>query len=126
MTREELLVERITYITKIALGEELNNMLGIEVNKDFNEAILQASIKAAKVGMKFADEHPRWTSVEDELPPRWETNPNVSVPVITFGTIGESIPFVELQRYDFGGSKWQYGDATHWMPFQFPKKGGEE
>lgn len=70
---------------------------------------------------------PHWISVEDELPPRWETNHNVSVPVITFGTLGESsIPFVEIQRYDFGKSKWQYGDATHWMPFQFPEKGGEE
>ena len=120
MTREELLVERITKITKIALGEELNNMLGIEVDKDFNEAILQASIKAAKVGMKFADEHPHWISVEEELPPRWETNPNVSVPVITFGTL------VELQRYHFGDGRWLYDKATHWMPFQFPEKGGEE
>lgn len=76
------------------------------------------------MGAKWADAHPHWISVEDELPPRWETNPNVSVPVITFGTLGESsIPFVELQRYHFGDGRWQYGDATHWMPFQYPKKG---
>ena len=79
------------------------------------------------LGAHWADSHPHWISVEDELPPRWETNPNVSVPVITFGTLGESsIPCVDLQRYHFGEGKWQYSNATHWMPFQYPKKGGEE
>lgn len=78
-------------------------------------------------GAQWADQHPHWISVEDELPPRWETNPNVSVPVITFGTFGESgIPFVELQRYHFGDGRWLYGKPTHWMPFQFPKKGGNQ
>jgi len=53
MTREEKLVERITYLTKIALGEE--------PNKDFSEAILQAAIKAAKVGYSYAvDEAAEW------------------------------------------------------------------
>ena len=53
MAREDKLVERITYLTKIALGEE--------PNKDFSEAILQAAIKAAKVGYSFAvDEAAEW------------------------------------------------------------------
>lgn len=53
MTREDKLVERITYLTKIALGEE--------PNKDFSEAILQATIKAAKVGYSYAvDEACEW------------------------------------------------------------------
>lgn len=53
MTREDKLVERITYLTKIALGEE--------PNKDFSEAMLQAAIKAAKVGYSFAvDEAAEW------------------------------------------------------------------
>lgn len=53
MAREDKLVERITYLTKIALGEGLN--------KDFSEAILQAAIKAAKVGYSFAiDEASEW------------------------------------------------------------------
>lgn len=53
MTRKDKLVERITYLTKIALGEE--------PNKDFSEAILQAYIKAAKVGYSFAvDEAAEW------------------------------------------------------------------
>lgn len=53
MIREDKLAERITYLTKIALGEE--------PNKDFSEAILQAAIKAAKVGYSFAvDEACEW------------------------------------------------------------------
>lgn len=92
-----------------------------------NEEIIAAPYDAFMAGAQWADAHPHWINVDDELPPRWETNPNVSVPVITFGTLGESsIPFVELQRYHFGDGRWQYGDATHWMPFQYPKKGGKE
>ena len=53
MTREDKLVERITYLTKIALGEGLN--------KDFTEFMLQAAIKAAKVGYSYAvDEAAEW------------------------------------------------------------------
>lgn len=90
------------------------------------ESALTAMRIAFSDGAKWADTNPHWISVDDELPPRWETNPNVSVPVITFGTLGESsIPFVELQRYHFGDGKWQYGKATHWMHFQYPKKGGD-
>lgn len=134
MTREELLVERITYITKIALGEELNNMLGIEVDKDFNEAIMQASIKAAKVGMKFADTHPRWISVEEEpkINPNdseWEYSDDVLV-ALKDGSIA-------VGRYERDNSTGEhywvlYGVdkdlvVTHWMPLpQAPKKGGEE
>lgn len=53
MAREDKLVERITYLTKIALGEE--------PNKDFSEAIIALMIKAAKVGYSFAvDEAAEW------------------------------------------------------------------
>lgn len=69
---------------------------------------------------------PKWISVEDEMPPRWETNPNVSVLVITCKFVNRELQDIDLQRYVFGESKWQYGDATHWMHFQFPEKGGEQ
>lgn len=69
---------------------------------------------------------PQWRSVDEEMPPRWETNPNVSVPVITCKFVNRELQDIDLQRYVFGDSKWQYGDATHWMPFQFPEKGGEQ
>ena len=92
-----------------------------------NHAPVEDIVAAALLdGIDYAEQH-QWISVEDELPPRWETNPNVSVPVITFGTLGESsIPFVELQRYHFGDGRWLYGKTTHWMPFQYPKKGDKE
>lgn len=52
MAREGKLVERITYLTKIALGEDT-----IEIDG----AILQAAIKAAKVGYSYAvDEAAEW------------------------------------------------------------------
>lgn len=52
MAREDKLVERITYLTKIALGEDT-----IEIDG----AILQAAIKAAKVGYSYAvDEACEW------------------------------------------------------------------
>ena len=131
------MVERITKITKSALGEDLNNMLGIEVNKDFNETILQASILAAKVGMKFADEHPHWISVEDELP-------KGGFAIITNGDD------VLVGKYNFEKGLWGVRNktmfaytllpanwkVTHWMPLPVPptcsekpnncEKGGEE
>lgn len=56
MAREDKLVERITYLTKIALGEDT-----IEIDG----AILQAAIKAAKVGYSYAvDEACEWLRVE--------------------------------------------------------------
>lgn len=121
MTREELLVERITCITKIALGEELNNMRGIEVDKDFNEAILQVLIKAAKIGMKFADEHPRWIRVEDELP-------KIGKEVLVLREDGE---MQVAHQYNEEIARWWSVDGfplknniTHWMLLpQVPKKG---
>ena len=68
----------------------------------------------------------RWISVKDELPPRFELNPNVSVSVITYGFLGDSHPVVELNHYHFGDGRWLYSEATHWMPFEHPEKGGEE
>lgn len=95
--------------------------------KDNHSVVEDVVVAAFMDGANYADAHPHWISVEEELPPRWETNPNVSAPVITFCTLGEtSIPFVELQRYHFGDGRWLYGKATHWMPFQFPEEGGEK
>jgi hypothetical protein len=77
-------------------------------------------------GAQWADSHPHWKSVEDEMPPRWETNPNVSDTVITYGFLGDTQPIVELNHYHFGDKRWFYSQATHWMPFEHPKKGGEK
>ena len=73
------------------------------------------------------DAHPHWISVEDELPPRGRTDPYVSVPVITCKIVNRGLHEIGFQRYIFGNGKWEYCDATHWMPLpEPPKKGGEE
>lgn len=91
-----------------------------------NEEINAAPYDAFMAGAKWADSHPHWISVEEELPPRWETNPNVSVQVITCKYVDSELQDIDLQRYHFGDDRWLYGDATHWMPFQFPEEGGEK
>ena len=98
-----------------------------EIAQGIEDWELAADIEDAFIeGAWWADAHPYWRSVDDEMPPRWETNPNVSVPVITCKFVNRELQDIDLQRYVFGESKWQYGDATHWMPFQFPEKGDEQ
>lgn len=68
MAREDKLVERITYLTKIALGEGLD--------KDFTEFMLQAAIKAAKVGYSYAvDEAAEWLL-------EWETHQGEDIEIV--------------------------------------------
>lgn len=67
-------------------------------------------------GAVWADAHPNWISVEDELPPRGRTDPNVSVPVITCKIVNRELHEIGFQQYVFGKGKWKYCDATHWMP----------
>ena len=73
-------------------------------------------------GVKLADEHSRWISVEDELP-------EVCVAVLTTTPHG-------TQRVGFYEDGWwlanspdlvRMGSITHWMPLPAPpKKGGEQ
>ena len=73
-------------------------------------------------GAEWADAHPHWISVEDELP-------EVCVAVFTTTPHG-------TQRVGFYEDGWwlantpdlvRMGSITHWMPLpQPPKKGGEE
>lgn len=71
-------------------------------------------------GAEWADAHPHWISVEDELP-------KDDVHVTTINKFG-----VQEVRHYFRG-KWysnfgnEYGSITHWMPIpQLPKKGDKE
>lgn len=78
-------------------------------------------------GAEWADSHPHWISVEDELPPRSELNENISDAVITFGYYDDGLHFlVELNRYHYKDGQWLYSQAKYWMPFQHPEKGGEK
>ena len=78
-------------------------------------------------GAEWADSHPHWISVKDELPPRSELNENISDAVITFGYYDDGLHFlVELNRYHYKDGQWLYSQAKYWMPFQHPEKGDEQ
>jgi len=78
-------------------------------------------------GAKWADSHPAWVSVEDELPKEnGKTQQSISVWATDGLTSGEF-------RYNFDAKTWtdMWGDPfdiTHWMPLPQPpvKKGGEQ
>lgn len=83
-----------------------------EIAEDVQDAFEQ--------GAEWADKHPRWISVEDELP-------KDGIYTATINKVG-----FQAVRY-YKGGKWfssygnEYGDITHWLPLpQAPKKGGEE
>lgn len=66
-------------------------------------------------GAMWADEHPQWISVDDELP-QYGT-----YLVATEGNV------VEISLYDIDGwDNWHGGNVTHWMPIVPPKKGDEQ
>ena len=72
----------------------------------------------------FADAHPHWISVENELP-KGIINNNVTGMVLTLSADG----YIRLDRYIHFCHKWGNGvsEVTHWMPTpQPPKKGGEQ
>lgn len=76
------------------------------------------------MGAKWADSHPRWISVEDELPPKktGEASDNVLVYDAENNRVGAS-------WYIHSTGKWFNGwdSITHWMPLpQPPQKGGKE
>lgn len=75
-------------------------------------------------GAVWADRHPHWISVEDELP-KAVINDNVTKLVLTYSTDG----YIRLDRYMHYYHKWVGGasEVTHWMPLpEPPKKGGEK
>ena len=72
-------------------------------------------------GAKWADSHPHWISVEEELPPEnGKTQQSISVWATDGLTSGEF-------RYNFDTKTWtdMWGDPfdiTHWMPLPQPPR----
>lgn len=79
-------------------------------------------LSAFRVGAQWADQHPQWIPVEEELPPEnGKTQQSISVWATNGLTSGEF-------RYNFDTKTWtdMWGDPfdiTHWMPCpQLPRK----
>lgn len=73
-------------------------------------------------GVEWADEHPHWISIEDELPPRLDEDLDVSITVIVCDEVN-----IGFGEYDFDKLKWfsDIRSVTHWMPIPKPPKKGE-
>jgi hypothetical protein len=77
-------------------------------------------------GAEWADAHPHWISVADELPPRWEKYPYLSKDVLCTDGVN-----VMVNYYDYNEAEWTYGvgmsTITHWMHLPTePMKGGDQ
>lgn len=78
------------------------------------------------VGALWADSHPHWISVEDELPPleivseSWETSDDVLVYTLSGDMLVSRYEFSKLTKEHY----WIFSDhdyiVTHWMPLPQP------
>ena len=68
-------------------------------------------------GAKWADSHPHWISVEDELPPRFVLDPSVSMNVLTYG-LRTIVSWYYYDKDVWAGNT----EVTHWMPLPSPPK----
>lgn len=68
-------------------------------------------------GAEWADAHPHWISVEDELPPKKSEYDALSNNVLA--TDGKEI-YESVYNHDFGEwfthDLWAINNITHWMP----------
>ena len=73
------------------------------------------------VGALWADSHPHWISVEDELPKKDDTLPDFSIYVLA--TDGNEI-YKSFYDYSIGGwfddNLFRLDNITHWMPLPAP------
>lgn len=75
-------------------------------------------------GAKWADFHPHWIPVEEQLPPPYCSNGSISDFVLTYNGYD-----VVKGYYDFMQNNWHNEnykvmefDVTHWMPIVPPRK----
>lgn len=93
--------------------EEIKEVAGTYAKDTCNPASKRGFVD----GAQWADQHPHWISVEDELPPR-ENEFHVSIEVLA--TDGEMI-IKSFYDYDhecwvcFEG-RWCFATVTHWIP----------
>lgn len=108
MTRKEQIKE---YLLTIGNGE----MTGIPFDAGF------------ECGVEWADAHPNWISVEDELPPKKSDYDGLSNNV--FATDGKEI-YESVYNHDFEEwfthDLWAINNITHWMHLPTPPSGSSE
>lgn len=100
--------------------EEAKRIIAEAHERGNNDPMVDLTITLSfSLGARWADKHPQWISVEDELPPRFPLNPNESMNVITYGL------HTMVNWYDYERGEWvRDSEITHWMPLpQAPKKG---
>lgn len=89
--------------------------------KDNHSVVEDVVVASFMDGANYADAHPHWISVEDEMPPIFPLNPNESMNVITYGL------HTMVNWYDYERGEWvRDSEITHWMPLPQPPKGGKE
>ena len=77
-------------------------------------------------GAKWADEHPHWISVEDELPEREGDYSDFSIRVLA--TDGKDVHKAMLHNDGtwFTHDLWVLENVTHWMPLPASKGGKDD
>ena len=76
-------------------------------------------LSAFRAGAQWADSHPNWISVEDELPPRAEKSFTFSDYVLVCDNIG----YIDTACYNFEKNRWDWlNNVTHWMHLPQPPR----
>ena len=94
-----------------------------ECDNEVRDALLKAYLAGGEYGYQYAQTHPNWISVEDELPEKDNEFEDYSKLVIV--TNGKDF---WKGMYNYGGEDWltfdlwPIDDATHWMPIVPPRK----
>ena len=111
-------------------SEEINKIASAfaidEVKDTCNPASKRGLLYAGFVdGAEWADAHPHWISVEDELPPKKNEYDDLSNNVLA--TDGKEI-YESVYNHDFEDwfthDMWGLDKITHWMPLPQPPESG--
>lgn len=76
-------------------------------------------------GAHWADTHPNWINVNDELPPKVTNDGKVSIKVLLCCRGENGHEMFILDWYDYEASDWVTADSslvTHWMKIIPPQK----
>ena len=89
-----------------------------DVERDLNRALPFEA--GAEYGYQYAQTHPNWISVEDELPKCNIVDCGLATyPVLVYREDG----FIDISCYDSEVGEWDcVGVVTHWMPIVPPRK----